>query len=109
MNNWEEHVIDSIDACHTLQVADFNNDGNLDVLAGQNQMRWGGSNNPVNLYLNKGDNKSFRKQTLTGNGIYNGLAGDLDNDGDMDIIRLSGHSAKTLEVLINQLNDCIIK
>jgi len=102
-NTWEEYVIDTIDGCHTLQVYDFNHDGHLDVLAGENQMRWEDEDDPVNLYLNSGDNQNFIKQTISSKGIYNGLAGDLDQDGDLDILRLPGHSSTTLYIWFNQI------
>jgi hypothetical protein len=102
-NTWEEHVIDTIAACHTLQVYDFDGDGDVDVLAGENQMRWDDEHDPVCLYLNQGDNMNFTKQLLTTRGIYNGLAGDIDKDGDVDFMRLPGHSHGQLEMWINQV------
>jgi hypothetical protein len=110
-NVWEKFIIDTIDACHTLQVRDFNNDGLLDILAGENQMRWSEDDpvDPVNIYLNKGNGVEFEKLNLTNDGIYNGLSGDIDNDQDMDILRLPGHSAEELEGWFNKRNDAISK
>ena len=103
-NIWEEHIIDSINACHTFQVFDFNNDGSLDILAGENQQRWGGDDDPTDpfvLYLNNGDN-TFSMQLISNEGIYNGLAGDIEGDGDFDILRLPGHASETMEIWLNQ-------
>lgn len=104
-NVWEHHIIDTIDACHTLQVFDFDNDGDLDVLAGENQMRWSDQDtiDPVNLYLNKGKGLEFEMLNLTNNGIYNGITGDVDDDTDIDFIRLPGHSHEQLEIWLNNL------
>jgi len=103
-NVWTEHVIDTIDGCHTLQVYDFDADGDLDVFAGENTMRWweDDSYDPVNIYLNSGDNVTFDKKMITSEGIYNGLVGDVDGDGDYDFMRLPGHSAKVLELWENR-------
>lgn len=100
-NSWEEHVIDTLEASHTLQVFDFDSDGDFDLLAGENRDRWDDPGDPVKLYLNQGDN-TFQEQLLTTEGIYNGLAGDMDSDGDIDILRLPGHASDTLEVWINE-------
>ncbi len=103
-NKWEEHIIDTINACHTLQVYDFDNDSDLDILAGENQMRWQDEDDdPVYIYLNEGNNQNFQKKLLTNEGIYNGLAGDLDDDGDIDILRLPGHSHNEFEIWLNTL------
>ncbi len=103
---WKEHVIiKDLSSAHTLQVFDFDNDGDQDVLTGINMNRAKGlelTSFPVLLMLNKGDNKTWTKQTLTNEGIYNGQAADIDNDGDIDIVRLQTHDGKELEVWMNQ-------
>ncbi len=54
-HNWQEYVIkDSIAACHTLQVFDFDNDGDYDVLVGSNRGRalnLGKKTFPVSVFL----------------------------------------------------------
>ena len=73
--------------------------------AGQNDsLRWweDDSYDPVNIYVNSGDNVTFDKKMITSEGIYNGLVGDVDGDGDYDFMRLPGHSAKVLELWENR-------
>jgi hypothetical protein len=103
-NQWEEFIIDTIHGCHTLQVVDFNNNGYLDILAGENKMRWNHDFAPVNIYLNSGDGRTFVKQTITGDGCYNCLAADLEDNGYYDIIRTAGHGSEVMEILINRTN-----
>lgn len=102
-NVWEEHIIDYIDGCHTLQVYDFNGNGYLDILAGQNGMRWPDDRvAQVNIYLNTGDNKNFVKHIITTEGIYNGLAADINSNGLYDFLRFPGHGSEKLEVWVNK-------
>ncbi len=102
---WIEHVIiDSLSSCHTLQVYDFDIDGDLDVLAGVNKGRAiniGISEFPVFIFVNDGTHNRWTPVKIADGGIYNGRVTDFDGDGDMDIFRLPEHGAKDVFLLIN--------
>jgi FG-GAP-like repeat len=100
---WTEHVIaENYRHCHTLQVFDMDNDGDMDVVTGEipehpTQKR-------VRIFLNKGNNLDWQEQVLGNEGIYNGLVGDLDGDGDYDIFTAPGfsNSFPVFKVYVNQ-------
>lgn len=106
-DGWVEHVVvDSLSSCHTLQVFDFDLDGDLDVLAGVNAHRAvniGKKVFPVNIYLNDGTNMNWEPVQLEEGGIYNGRVADFEGDADYDIFRLPGHEATEYFMLENQL------
>jgi hypothetical protein len=90
-NTWTEHIIaPNYRHCHTLQVFDFDNDGDFDVLAGEipehpTQKR-------VRLFINQGNNLDWQEQVINNEGIYNGIAADFEGDGDIDIFSSPGYS-----------------
>lgn len=108
-DTWQSTVIkDSIPANHTLQVYDFDLDGDLDVLAGINKGRavnLDKTNFDVSIFLNDGDYKNYEEMVIETNGIYNGQAIDYDGDGDMDIFRYPDHEATDFFLMKNTLNE----
>lgn len=106
-NSWVEHTImDSIPACHTLQVFDFDLDGDFDVLAGINKSRGealGATSFDVFVFKSSGQHLNWEAFLVTNEGIYNGQAVDLEQDGDYDIFRYQTHDATTYNVLKNQI------
>ncbi len=100
---WTEHIIaDNFRHCHTLQVFDMDMDGDMDVVTGEipehpTQKR-------VRIFLNEGNNLKWKEHKFSETGIYNGLVGDLEGDGDFDIFTAPGYSEKYPEykVFINQ-------
>lgn len=104
---WVEHVIaPSLSSCHTLQVFDFDNDGDFDVLAGVNKGRAKGIGQtefPVIIYLNDGTDNVWNPMKIADGGIYNGRVADFDGDGDMDIFRLPSHDATEVYLLKNEV------
>lgn len=106
---WKEEVIsDSIPACHTLQVFDFDLDGDYDVLAGVNKSRAQGlnyENFPVTIFLSDENHTKWEPIIVSEEGIYNGQVVDFDGDGDMDIFRYQTHDAVTYKLMKNTLND----
>ncbi|MEM1134958.1 MAG: VCBS repeat-containing protein [Bacteroidota bacterium] len=105
-NKWEKTIlIDELPAAHTLQIADMDLDGDMDVLTGVNKHRAMGleiNEFPVYILLNNGD-KGWEKQLIDKRGIYNGHVGDFEGDGDLDIFRLETHDGPRYEVLINNI------
>ncbi len=110
---WREHVIDTLDYCHSLQIADFDNDGDQDVLAAE--MVKGDDPDKMILYLNDGAPKTpnawkshpvtFTPQTIQTVGAYWAIAGDLGGDGDIDILTSRSYDEPPVEFWENTLSD----
>jgi hypothetical protein len=80
---WVEHPIgkEILEGAHTLQVADFDGDGELDVLTAEMHTS---RKKRVLAYLNK--KGVFEPHLLARTGSHNMRVGDIDGDGDIDIV-----------------------
>jgi len=77
---------------HSLQVADINGDGNLDIFVAE-MMKWSESktisDNPdAEAFIFYGDGQGNFNKTIfkKGFGFHEARVADLDGDGDMDIL-----------------------
>jgi len=102
---WKEHVIGQLDKCHNLKAADFDKDGDLDVLAAEMPNIPGEAPHPVVIFINISDCLKWEQQTLANYGNYSAQAGDIDNDGDIDIIGLRNHNRAPIELWRNKTSD----
>jgi hypothetical protein len=86
---WKEHIVGYMNFCHTLRIADMDNDGDKDIVCGE-LIIWNSPNpegyHPVVVFVNKGNNLEWQKQIIAEKGCYGGAVGDMDNDGDWDIV-----------------------
>jgi len=103
---WTEKIIyEDLPAAQTLEVFDFDLDGQPDILSGVNKNRARAleiETFPVYIFLNK---TGIISDTilLSDEGIYNGQCGDLEGDGDIDIFRYPTHNDSIFEVLVNMV------
>ena len=105
--SWQETVLmEDVPACHTLQVSDIDLDGDPDIVTGINRARAQDlevDHSEVWVLINDGQN-NFTPTVISDEGIYNGVVMDFEGDGDDDIVRLTGHDAETIELMVNQIN-----
>ena len=106
-DGWNPIIIkDSITACHTLQLGDFNNDGSIDILAGTNGGRAKNLDQtfyPVYVFQKEKDTGQWNETLINDVGIYNGRTIDYDNDGDLDVFHLPAHNSDKFYLLENSL------
>ncbi|MBI2929921.1 MAG: VCBS repeat-containing protein [Verrucomicrobia bacterium] len=80
---WSKQPVAVVDFCHTLQAADWDLDGDVDLLVGgmiQSQHRG------LKLMLNGGGGTNWAPFVIQTDGSYSAETGDIDNDGDLDIV-----------------------
>jgi hypothetical protein len=81
--SWRKHDVGVVDYCHTLQAADWDLDGDTDLLVGgMIQSRHRG----LKLMRNEGGGGTWKEHVIQTEGSYSAEAGDIDNDGDPDIM-----------------------
>ena len=99
---WVKHVlIERVDHGHSLRVGDIDRDGHLDIYTGEMYDPGSGAN--CRQWVLYGDGKGhFQTQLLsTGIGCHESRIGDLDGDGDMDILQKDFQHEKRVDVWLN--------
>ena len=94
-------ISENFTGVHTLQVADINNDGSLDVLVGENGDHSVEEDNDlreVRIFLNSGDNLEWKEIFIKDDGLYNAILKDINDDGFVDICGARGHSGDPYEI-----------
>ncbi len=75
-----------VDHGHSLAVEDINGDGKMDIFCGE--MRLDGKNSDAKLwaFLGNGNGQFTKTLIARGFGVHEAKVGDLDGDGDLDIL-----------------------
>lgn len=99
---WTEHIIEpeTLKGCHSLEVGDFDRDGDPDVFMAE--MNTGGGR--IMVYENRGEAKTWNRITLATTGTHNARIGDIDADGDLDIVGKNYTDKKVVEMWENDTN-----
>jgi hypothetical protein len=101
--SWTSHTIaSSVNRCHTLQAADMNKDGDVDVVVAQMHTS---TKKEVVVYHNlDGEATSWQKQVVATTGLHNGVVADIGRDGDYDIFGSNWTGNPPVRLWENQLN-----
>lgn len=94
-DHWREtHLTETFDFCQTLDAADVDQDGDLDILAAKFRRnpdegeQWMNEPPfPVILFINDGgEGTEWSELRVSDAGLYAGVFGDVGSDGDQDIL-----------------------
>lgn len=102
-NGWIEHVIENNVECvtHSLEVADMDNDGDLDVVTAE--MHQSADPDEVRVYLNEdGDGVTWTKEVVATKGSHYAHLVDVEPDGDYDIFGSNHSDTTVIDLWVNQ-------
>jgi hypothetical protein len=100
---WIEHVVEpQVETVyHSLQVADMDGDGLLDVITAE--MHQGADPDEVMIYLNQKGGESWSRQVLSTRGSHGIQVGDIDGDGRLDVMGANwSGSYQPIELWLNR-------
>jgi len=76
----------NVDHGHSLALADFNRDNHLDIFAAEMRLNGGNPDAKIWVFLGNGNGTFTKTEVATGYGNHESKVGDLDGDGDPDIL-----------------------
>lgn len=100
---WIPHKLADIHFGHTLQIADFDGDGNLDIFCAE--QRLDGANPQSKAYIFYGDGKGNFKKTVFAQGLdfHEAKVIDLNGDGHPDIVaKPYNYGSPRIDIFMNQ-------
>jgi len=98
---WKKHEVGVVDYCHTLRGDDIDLDGDIDIVAATLIRK---SDPEIVVFVNAGKGLSWRKRTLADTSAYKAKTGDIDNDGDIDIVSARSWDRAPLQLWRNTLS-----
>jgi hypothetical protein len=101
--SWIGHKLFDLINGHSLGIADFNEDGNLDIFCAE--MRLNGGNPDAKIYILLGDGNGSFTTTVVAQGYDNheSKIADLDGNGTLDILgKPYNWDTPRLDIWLNQ-------
>ena len=102
---WTKHlIVANLERCHTLQAADIDLDGDLDVVLGQ--MHTSVQRQLMVYYNANSAATAWNIQVIDATGLHNGVVADIGCDGDYDIFGCNWTGNPPLRLWENELSHC---
>lgn len=100
---WKKRtLVEKMDHGHTLEVGDLNGDGHADIYAAEMHSPGPGQNCRQMVLYGDGRGNFTRQVISTGIGTHEGRLGDLDGDGDPDILQKDFQHERRVDVWLNE-------
>jgi hypothetical protein len=99
-DSWIKQAVAVVDYCHTLQAADFDLDGRMDLLVGgmiQSPHRG------LTLMRNLDRGTKWAECPIQTDGSYSAELGDIDDDGDLDIVGIRNWNSAPTYIYRNNI------
>jgi len=101
-DGWKKHDVGVVDYCHTLRGDDIDLDGDIDIVAATLIRK---SDPEIFVFVNQEKGIKWRRQKLAATSAYKAKTGDIDNDGDIDIVTARSWDKPPLQLWRNTLSN----